>query len=96
MSITKPTVHYIQHEGDYLGKGVPALLNDVIDHPSEMVSNTPGVAVRTSPVEKIDLLMGYFETENTVFCPVRQDVGDRMREEYKKNKSEVFKLRQDS
>lgn len=62
----KKVVHYRPTPDDRIIVGERALLFDVVDHPSEDVSNTPGTMVSTSAVRKIEKL--YFETQNTIYA----------------------------
>ena len=61
--MTKQTVHYIPHVLDDIRKGRSALVMKVLDHPSDLVSNTK--AIHTSDVVEIN---DYgFETQNTIY-----------------------------
>ena len=64
----KQTVHYRRQPDDVVVEGRRALLHDVVDHPSRLVSNKPGTPVITSPVVRIH--EGYFETENSFYLPL--------------------------
>lgn len=65
----KPVVHYRPTENDAIEVGVRAIIYNVVDHPSSMVSNRPGVAVFTSNVLKKKGRR--FETENTRYVPIK-------------------------
>lgn len=66
----KPVVHYKSAEGKIL-VGNPAIVRP-IDHPSDMVSNKKHVL--TSPVIKHDEDTGSFETENTRYQLMTEEV----------------------
>jgi hypothetical protein len=59
----KPVVRYKPTEADAIERGKRAALFNVLDHPSDLVSNTEGTMVGTSRV--LYITEDGFETENT-------------------------------
>ena len=62
----KPVVHYQETDGDFIMLGMPAMVRTV-DHPH--CSNTKYVL--TTRVVEYDRESGEFETENTLYKPVK-------------------------
>lgn len=69
--MSKPTVHYRIDEHSYVVVGQSAMVRPV-DHPSPLVSNK--TYAKTSPVVMVDYDSGVFETENTRYVPVAEEV----------------------
>ena len=69
--MSKPTVHYRIDEHSYVVVGQSAVVRPV-DHPSPLVSNK--TYVKTSPVVMVDYDSGVFETKNTRYVPVAEEV----------------------
>lgn len=61
--MSKPIVHFKQDSDDFIKVGSPAFIIKVIDHPSDLVSNTK--VIHTSNVVAIN--EDGFETENTIY-----------------------------
>lgn len=69
---TKIIVHYRPTNQDIIKVGSRAMLWNVLDHPSDAVSNTPGEAVYTSNVINIINDNGdSFETQNSIYQAVK-------------------------
>ena len=74
----KIRVHYIPQEGDVIVVGQSAVVHNVLDHPSFVVSNRH--PVWTSAVLK--LFKNGFETHNTRYVAVSKDTSIKRQEKF--------------